>query len=87
VASHFRTPPKAWSLHTKKIVGEGALAQLLTRVVIATIRLQADPNGCGPALNRVGLPRKVVQKHVKEVAEASLKRSRTDVIDLFYQTA
>jgi aryl-alcohol dehydrogenase-like predicted oxidoreductase len=67
----------------EELVGE-ALAPLRNRVVIATkfgFDTSADPRamkGGGPALNSR-------PEHIKEVAEASLKRLRTDVIDLFYQ--
>src|SRR5882672_6230855 len=61
----------------EELVGE-ALAPLRDQVVIATkFGCKPDPNG-GPAQNRR-------PEHVKEVAEASLKRLKTDVIDLFYQ--
>src|SRR6266478_1586792 len=61
----------------EELVGE-ALAPLRDQVVIATkFGCKPDPNG-GPALNSR-------PEHVKEVAEASLKRLKTDVIDLFYQ--
>jgi aryl-alcohol dehydrogenase-like predicted oxidoreductase len=67
----------------EELVGE-ALAPLRDRVVIATkfgFDTSADPRamkGGGPVLNSR-------PEHIKEVAEASLKRLRTDVIDLFYQ--
>jgi aryl-alcohol dehydrogenase-like predicted oxidoreductase len=67
----------------EELVGE-ALAPLRNRVVIATkfgFDTSADPRamkGGGPVLNSR-------PEHIKEVAEASLKRLRTDVIDLFYQ--
>ena len=67
----------------EELVGE-ALAPLRDRVVIATkfgFDTSVDPRamkGGAPALNsRPG--------HIRQVAEASLKRLRTDVIDLFYQ--
>jgi aryl-alcohol dehydrogenase-like predicted oxidoreductase len=65
------------------LVGE-ALAPLRDRVVIATkfgFDTSVDPRatkGTGPVLNSR-------PEHIREVAEASLKRLRTDVIDLFYQ--
>ena len=65
------------------LVGE-ALAPLRNQVVIATkfgFDTSVDPRamkGNGPVLNSR-------PEHIKEVAEASLKRLRTDVIDLFYQ--
>ncbi|RII27648.1 MAG: aldo/keto reductase [Geobacter sp.] len=67
----------------EELVGE-ALAPLRDRVVIATkfgFDTSVDPRamkGSGPVLNSR-------PEHIKEVAEASLKRLRTDVIDLFYQ--
>ncbi len=67
----------------EELVGE-ALSPLRDQVVIATkfgFDTSVDPramNGSGPVLNSR-------PKHIKEVAEASLKRLKTDVIDLFYQ--
>ncbi|HDL8427320.1 TPA: aldo/keto reductase [Yersinia enterocolitica] len=64
----------------EELLGE-ALAPLRDKVVIATkFGFQADPNG-GPRW--VGLNSR--PEHIKKVAEASLKRLKTDVIDLFYQ--
>jgi aryl-alcohol dehydrogenase-like predicted oxidoreductase len=64
----------------EEVVGE-ALAPLRDEVVIATkFGFRPDPNG-GPRWS--GLDSR--PEHVKEVAEASLKRLRTDRIDLFYQ--
>ena len=62
----------------EELVGE-ALAPVRDRVVIAT--------KFGFKLDRDGKQRGVDSRpeHVREVAEASLKRLRTDVIDLFYQ--
>src|SRR5580700_4938370 len=62
----------------EELVGE-ALAPVRAQVVIATkFGFQFDENGKQAGLNsRPG--------HIKEVADASLKRLRTDVIDLFYQ--
>src|SRR2546422_1404846 len=64
----------------EELVGE-ALAPFRDQVVIATkFGFAPDPDGGAgwSALNsRPG--------HVKEVAEASLKRLKTDAIDLFYQ--
>jgi aryl-alcohol dehydrogenase-like predicted oxidoreductase len=60
-------------------VGE-ALAPLREQVVIATkFGFKIDPN----TGKQVGLDSRPEQ--IKRVAEASLKRLRTDVIDLFYQ--
>jgi aryl-alcohol dehydrogenase-like predicted oxidoreductase len=67
----------------EELVGE-ALAPLRDQVVIATkfgFDTIVDPRstaGAGPVLNSR-------PEHIKEVAEASLKRLKTDVIDLFYQ--
>jgi aryl-alcohol dehydrogenase-like predicted oxidoreductase len=60
------------------LVGE-ALAPMRTQVVIATkFGFQFDEAGKQAGLNSR-------PEHIKEVAEASLRRLRTDVIDLFYQ--
>ena len=62
----------------EELVGE-ALAPMRERVVIATkFGFKIDSEGA-----QVGLDSR--PEHIKEVAEASLKRLRTDVIDLFYQ--
>src|SRR2546427_181054 len=64
----------------EELVGE-ALAPLRDQVVIATkFGFKPDPNG-GPRWS--GLDSR--PEHIKEVADASLKRLKTDVIDLFYQ--
>src|SRR5262245_24946165 len=64
----------------EELVGE-ALAPVRDRVVIATkFGFIPDPNG-GPRW--AGLSSR--PGHIKQVADASLKRLRTDVIDLFYQ--
>src|SRR5712671_2563104 len=66
------------------LVGE-ALAPLRDQVVIATkFGCKPDPNG-GPALNTRWTAQNSRPEHVKEVAEASLKRLKTDTIDLLYQ--
>src|ERR1700747_2642334 len=63
----------------EELVGE-ALAPFRDRVVIATkFGFKIDPNSGKQA----GLDSRPA--HIKEVADASLKRLRTDVIDLFYQ--
>src|SRR5260370_35225861 len=63
----------------EELVGE-ALAPYRDKVVIATkFGFKFDPNT--GALNGVDSR----PEHIKEVAEASLKRLKTDVIDLFYQ--
>src|SRR3984893_4434023 len=63
----------------EELVGE-ALAPFREQVVIATkVGWKLNPHGGIPA----GLDSR--PEHIKEVAEASLKRLRSDVIDLFYQ--
>ena len=63
----------------EELVGE-ALAPVRDRVVIATkFGFGVDPHSG----KQQGLDSK--PEHIKEVAEASLKRLRTDAIDLFYQ--
>jgi aryl-alcohol dehydrogenase-like predicted oxidoreductase len=63
----------------EELVGEG-LAPFRERVVIATkFGFKLDPNS-GRSIGVDSRP-----EHIKEVVEASLKRLRTDVIDLFYQ--
>jgi aryl-alcohol dehydrogenase-like predicted oxidoreductase len=62
----------------EELVGE-ALAPMREQVVIATkFGFKFDPKG-----EQIDLDSR--PEHIKEVAEASLKRLRTDVIDLFYQ--
>ena len=62
----------------EELVGE-ALAPLRGQVVIATkFGFKLDPNG-----KQAGLDSR--PEHIKEVAEASLKRLNVDAIDLFYQ--
>jgi aryl-alcohol dehydrogenase-like predicted oxidoreductase len=63
----------------EELVGEG-LAPFRQQVVIATkFGFKLDPKS-GQSIGVDSRP-----EHIKEVAEASLKRLRTDVIDLFYQ--
>jgi aryl-alcohol dehydrogenase-like predicted oxidoreductase len=63
----------------EELVGE-ALAPLRDQVVIATkFGFKLDPS----TGKQAGLDSRPA--HIKEVAEASLKRLRTDVIDLFFQ--
>jgi aryl-alcohol dehydrogenase-like predicted oxidoreductase len=63
----------------EELVGE-ALAPFRKQVVIATkFGFKIDPN----TGKQAGLDSR--PEHIKEVAEASLKRLKTDVIDLFYQ--
>ena len=68
----------------EELVGE-ALSLLRDRVVIATkfgfnTAPKSDPRGMTGAPNLDSRP-----EHIKQVAEASLKRLKIDVIDLFYQ--
>src|SRR6266403_5193915 len=63
----------------EELVGEG-LAPFREQVVIATkFGFKLDPNS-GRSIGVDSRP-----EHIKEVAEDSLKRLRTDFIDLFYQ--
>src|SRR6202795_48664 len=63
----------------EELVGE-ALAPLREQVMIATkFGFKLDPN----TGKQAGLDSR--PEHIREVAEASLKRLQTDVIDLFYQ--
>ena len=63
----------------EELVGE-ALAPLRKQVTIATkFGFRIDPD-TGKQVGTDSRP-----EHIKEVAEASLKRLKTDVIDLFYQ--
>ena len=76
----FDTAEVYGPLSNEKLVGE-ALAPFRGHVVIATkFGWEADPTNGGnwTALNSR-------PEHIKQVAEASLKRLKVDVIDLFYQ--
>ncbi|MGK2906331.1 MAG: aldo/keto reductase [Desulfuromonadales bacterium] len=67
----------------EELVGEG-LAPFRDQVVIATkfgFNTKVDPRNPKPGESALNSR----PEHIKEVAEASLKRLRTDVIDLFYQ--
>jgi aryl-alcohol dehydrogenase-like predicted oxidoreductase len=76
----FDTAEVYGPLTNEALLGE-ALSPFREQVVIATkFGFKLDPNG-GPKW--VGLDSR--PEHIKQVAEASLKRLRTDVIDLFYQ--
>jgi aryl-alcohol dehydrogenase-like predicted oxidoreductase len=62
----------------EELVGE-ALVSVRAQVVIATkFGFHFDENGKQAGLNSR-------PEHIKQVAEASLKRLKTDIIDLFYQ--
>jgi aryl-alcohol dehydrogenase-like predicted oxidoreductase len=66
----------------EELLGE-ALSPLRDQVVIATkfgFDTSVDPRGANGAPRLNSRP-----EHIKQVAEASLKRLKTDVIDLFYQ--
>ncbi|HTQ85031.1 MAG TPA: aldo/keto reductase, partial [Candidatus Solibacter sp.] len=63
----------------EELVGE-ALAPVRGRVAIAT-KFGFDISPAGERLGRLNSK----PDHIKQVAEASLKRLKTDVIDLFYQ--
>ncbi|MBB5575322.1 MULTISPECIES: aldo/keto reductase [Rhizobium] len=68
---------------TNEVLVGRALKPVRDRVVIATkFGFKLDPEKSGPAA-MIGVDSR--PEHVKEVAEASLKRLGTDVIDLFYQ--
>jgi aryl-alcohol dehydrogenase-like predicted oxidoreductase len=76
----FDTAEVYGPFNNEELVGE-ALEPFRGRVAIATkFGFKLDPNG-GPRW--VGLDSR--PEHIKDVAEASLKRLRVDVIDLFYQ--
>jgi aryl-alcohol dehydrogenase-like predicted oxidoreductase len=64
----------------EELVGE-AVAPFRSQVVIATkFGFELDPNG-GPGWTALNSR----PEHIKEVADASLKRLKTDAIDLLYQ--
>jgi len=76
----FDTAEVYGPLTNEELVGE-ALSPFKGKVVIATkFGFKLDPNG-GPQW--VGLDSR--PEHIREVAEASLKRLKVDAIDLFYQ--
>jgi aryl-alcohol dehydrogenase-like predicted oxidoreductase len=76
--SFFDTAEVYGPFTNEELVGE-ALAPVRAQVVIATkFGFQFDENGKQAGLNSR-------PEHIKQVAEASLKRLRTDFIDLFYQ--
>ena len=78
-ATFFDTAEVYGPFTNEELVGEG-LAPFRERVVIATkFGFKLDPT-TGRSIGVDSRP-----EHIKEVAEASLKRLRTDVIDLFYQ--
>ena len=76
----FDTAEVYGPLVNEELVGE-ALAPYKGQVVIATkFGFELDPNG-GPKW--VGLNSR--PEHIREVAEASIKRLKVDALDLFYQ--
>jgi aryl-alcohol dehydrogenase-like predicted oxidoreductase len=78
-ATFFDTAEVYGPFTNEELVGEG-LAPFRKQVVIATkFGFKLDPKN-GRSIGVDSRP-----EHIKEVAEASLKRLRTDVIDLFYQ--
>src|SRR6478609_6495839 len=79
VLTFFDTAEVYGPFINEELVGEG-LAPFRRQVVIATkFGFKLDPKS-GRSTGVDSRP-----EHIKEVAEASLKRLRTDVIDLFYQ--
>jgi aryl-alcohol dehydrogenase-like predicted oxidoreductase len=75
----FDTAESYGPFTNEELVGE-ALAPFRDQVVIATkFGFKFDPN----TRKQVGVDSR--PEHIKEVAEASLKRLRTDVIELLYQ--
>ena len=75
----FDTAEVYGAFTNEELVGE-ALQPVRERVVIATkFGWKIDPITC----TAVGLDSR--PEHIKKVADASLKRLRTDCIDLFYQ--
>jgi aryl-alcohol dehydrogenase-like predicted oxidoreductase len=75
----FDTAEVYGAFTNEELVGE-ALAPFRAQVAIATkFGFKIDPN----TGKQAGLDSR--PEHIKEVAEASLKRLKTDVIDLFYQ--
>jgi len=76
----FDTAEVYGTFHNEALVGE-ALEPVRDRVVIATkFGFDLDPSRPQDLTRLNSRP-----EHIKQVAEASLKRLRTDVIDLFYQ--
>src|ERR1700758_2665793 len=77
-ATFFDTAEVYGAYTNEELVGE-SLAPFRSQVAIATkFGFKIDGNG-----KQAGLDSR--PEHIKEVANASLKRLRTDVIDLFYQ--
>jgi aryl-alcohol dehydrogenase-like predicted oxidoreductase len=65
----------------EELVGEGARSASRSKVVIATkFGFKLKPDGSPGFVGPDSRP-----EHIKQVAEASLKRLKVDAIDLFYQ--
>lgn len=76
----FDTAEVYGPLTNEELLGEG-LEPVRDKVVIATkFGWKLDPNGGAWPIGLDSRP-----EHIKEVADASLKRLRTDHIDIFYQ--
>ena len=76
----FDTAEAYGPFHNEELVGE-ALEPFRGQVVIATkFGFAADPSADGKWTALDSRP-----EHIREVAEASLRRLRVDAIDLFYQ--
>ncbi|AYG60876.1 aldo/keto reductase [Rhizobium jaguaris] len=74
----FDTAEAYGPYQNEELLGE-ALAPIREKVVIATkFGFEFDANGGQSGMNSR-------PEHIREVAEAALKRLKTDVIDLFYQ--
>src|SRR6201987_1498303 len=78
--THFDTAEAYGPFVNEELVGE-ALEPIREKVTIATkfgfdIDLETGPRRGGPNSR---------PEHIKQVADAALKRLRTDIIDLFYQ--
>ncbi len=78
--THFDTAEAYGPFANERLLGE-ALAPIRDKVVIATkfgFNIDPDTGARGPGTNSR-------PAHIRRVAEAALKRLRTDRIDLFYQ--
>jgi aryl-alcohol dehydrogenase-like predicted oxidoreductase len=76
---NFFDTAEIYGAYTNELLVGKALAPICDKVVIATkFGFHIDANGKQAGLNSR-------PEHIKEVAEASLKRLNIDVIDLFYQ--
>jgi len=76
----FDTAEVYGPFNNEELLGE-ALEPFRTKVVIATkFGFDINPDG-----SRGPRPTNSQPEHIKQVCEASLKRLKTDVIDLYYQ--